>query len=134
MIELSPYQEINSFDFDGVINIPNGGVRPRPVDVIITGRCFSEYVMTKFLLMNAGMKNTLYTNHNVDKWHKTDEASSSHKINTILNLRKHSNIKIINHFEDNEIQAEIIKQKCPWVNIILLKHDLTSMTSDTNYM
>lgn len=124
--------EINAFDCDGVISIPNGGVYPGPNDVIITGRSYQEHIITQAYLATKGIFNDLYCNGHVDIDSKTDATSAMHKVNIILHLNEDGK-KVINFFEDNEVQAKIIKKWCPWVNIILLTHDLVTSTECENY-
>jgi len=125
-------KKINGFDVDGVINIPDGGVYPGPRDVIITGRCREESLRTKELLNSKGIDNQVFLSSS-DINNKTDITSGNHKADTILYL-KTIGFEVMNFFEDNVNQATIIKTKCPWVNVIILTHDLVDSTDDTNYI
>lgn len=121
---------INSFDCDGVINIPNGGVYPGPDDVIISGRSILETKKTIDLLHSKGIKNKFYLN-DIDLDKKTDKASGMHKVK-IIKMLYEQGIYIQNFFEDNKIQAAIIEKMCPKVNVILINSNLDP-ADDTNY-
>jgi len=114
--------EINGFDCDGVISIPGGGVYPGPNDIIITGRSIEEKSETEQYLKNRGIENRVYFNPLKFK-DKTRESSGGHKANVIITLKMYD-IKVVNFFEDDEIQAAVIRDQCPWVNVIILLHNL----------
>lgn len=126
-------KEISGFDLDGVISIPGGGVYPGKDDVIITGRCTTEWNKTREYLDSKKIYNYLYVNFDVKIDEKTDESSGNHKAKTIHYLLDIEKLRVINFFEDNEVQGKIIKEKCPWVNVIILKHDLVNSTDCENY-
>jgi len=115
---------MNSFDIDGVIFMGHGrtGVRPCHSDVIITGRSFEEMPETERFLGGLGIANRVFYNP-LPFNQKTRESSALHKAEVITML-KDSGKRIDIHFEDDQIQAEIIKKACPWVNIVLLHHNL----------
>jgi len=118
--------KINSYDCDGVVffnkDIP--GLRPEPIDVIITGRSFEERPETERMLAKRSINNQVF--YNPLKFDdKTRESSGRHKAYTIKDLQAQGYI-IVNHIEDDIIQADIIKELCPEVNIILLTHDLSN--------
>jgi hypothetical protein len=68
--------------------------------------------------------NALYTyaNHVVFD-QKTRQTSGEHKARTIRRLIELGS-KINIHFEDDPIQADIIRQACPEIAVVLLQHDL----------
>lgn len=112
---------MNSFDIDGVIFMGVGrtGVFPGPHDVIITGRSVEEKAETIAMLRERGITNHVYFNPiPFDK--KTRESSGQHKAYVINMLGGLIDI----HFEDDPIQADVIRQSCPNVNLVLLEHSL----------
>lgn len=111
---------INGFDIDGVISV---GIYPGKDDVIITGRSFEEIEETNQLLLNKEIFNEAYFNDVIFE-QKTRKSSGYHKAMTIKKLEK-DNIKIVNFFEDDPIQAALIEKFCPTVNVIRVIHDLT---------
>ena len=113
----------NSFDIDGVIDMDGpDGVYPGPNDVIITGRSFEEEKETRKMLKKKGIKNEVYMNPLPYK-DKTRKTSGMHKANTI-NMLEEKGKWIGIHFEDDPIQAKIIKENTPDTHVVLLKHDL----------
>lgn len=117
--------EICGFDCDGVLSIPALGksrIMPDVGDIIITGRSYEEEKETREYLNNNGIWNEIF--FNPAKFEdKSRESSGHHKAN-ILTLLKNRNINVKAFFEDDEIQARIIKRSCSWVNIIMVVHDL----------
>lgn len=115
---------VNSFDIDGVIYMgPNWtGVFPGPSDVIITGRSIEEKPETDEMLKSRGIENTVFYNP-LSYEDKTRESSGKHK-SVMLNLLIESGVEIGIHFEDDPIQADIIRTNIPSVNVVLLEHDL----------
>lgn len=116
---------INSYDCDGVVtfNSQLAGLRPEPNDVIITGRSYEERPETEWMLAKRSINNEVF--YNPLKFdHKTRESSGRHKALTINELRTRG-YNVICHYEDDEVQADIIKKECPEVHVILLVHDLT---------
>lgn len=111
----------NSFDIDGVLTI---GIFPGPNDIIITGRSFEESSETLEMLKNKGIVNDVYYNPLLYD-EKTRVSSGKHKATT-LNRLKDQGLEIGNHFEDDEIQKEIIERECPWINVIHVVHNLTN--------
>ena len=114
-------QYVNGFDCDGVLTI---GIRPTCYDIIITGRSYEEEKETYKWLNKHNIINKVYFNNKIFN-DKTRESSGQHKAN-IINFLLENNVKIINFFEDDEIQAKIIEKECPWVNVIRILHDLTN--------
>lgn len=114
---------INSFDIDGVIFMGKyDGVYPGRDDVIITGRSFEEEEETFGMLRSKGINNRVFLNPlRFDQ--KTRSSSGEHKGRVIGDLME-SGYRVMCHFEDDPIQAEIIKSMVPEVNVILLLHDL----------
>lgn len=117
---------INTFDIDGVIFINKecGGVHPGPADHIITGRSFQEQNETIVMLQKRGIHNLVHFNP-LPYDSKTRETSGHHKAAQIAKLKTYG-YKVMCHFEDDEIQAEIIKAEHPDVNVIMVVHDLTN--------
>lgn len=117
---------INTFDIDGVVSISDeiGGVHPGPYDIIITGRSYEEIPETRRMLSARGIYNRVFFNRTkFDE--KTREGSGLHKAHTIQRLQKLGYI-IMCHFEDDEIQARVIRENCPNVTVVMLVHDLTN--------
>lgn|SRR5574343_210598 len=116
---------ISTFDIDGVIFISPevGGVHPGPNDVIITGRSFEEQPETERMLHRRGIyNNVLYNPLPFDQ--KTRETSGHHKARCIKGLQD-VGYEVVCHYDDDEIQAAIIREECPGVNLVMLVHDLT---------
>ena len=115
--------QINTFDIDGVIFMDEyDGVYPGPNDIIITGRSFEEFEETSAMLKSKGINNMVFMNP-LPFDEKTRESSGEHKASTIAKLQQ-SGYKIGIHFEDDPIQAAVIKKNVPDVNVVLLQHDL----------
>lgn len=117
---------MNSYDIDGVvfINKDIDGVYPGPADIIITGRSFQESPETYKMLHERKISNAVFFNP-LYFYEKTRESSGQHKADTLNSLhRKGLDIKI--HFDDDEIQINIIKSQCPWLEVIYLQHNLTT--------
>ena len=118
---------INSFDVDGVIYMGPGrhGVFPGPRDVIITGRSLlDEEKETKSMLGQRGIFNQVFMNP-LPFESKTRESSGWHKANTINGYNARIQLtKIDIHFEDDPIQADIIRANCPGVEVVMLHHNL----------
>lgn len=126
-------KKINSFDIDGVIFMGPGvgGVYPGPDDVIISGRSVDEVVETTRMLESKGITNKLFLNP-LRYSAKTRESSGEHKANTINKL-KSDGIQVVCHFEDDEIQAAVIRQKCPDTTVVMLVHDLVSKENQRHF-
>ena len=118
---------MNSFDIDGVIYINKDhiGVFPGKEDVIITGRSFEESNETLSMLNERGIRNKVYFNPLTFE-EKTRESSGLHKA-TILNKLKVEGHTIDIHFEDDPVQIVQIKLHCPWINVVHVSHNLTTM-------
>lgn len=118
--------QINTFDIDGVIYISKevGGIHPGPDDIIITGRSFQEMPETYRMLYGREIYNRVFFNRARFE-DKTRESSGLHKAETIKRLQK-MGYKIMCHFEDDEIQAAVIKERCPDVSVVMVVHDLTN--------
>lgn len=57
---------------------------------------------------------------------KTRETSGFHKAFAIQQYNRRDQLaKIAIHFEDDPVQAEVIRAKCPEVHVVLLEHNLT---------
>jgi len=117
---------LNTFDIDGVIfvNEEVGGVHPGPYDIIITGRSFEEVPETREMLRARGIYNRVFFNR-AKFVNKTREGSGLHKAETIQRLQR-LGYNIMCHFEDDEVQAEVIRKNCPNVTVVMLVHSLTN--------
>jgi hypothetical protein len=121
---------INTFDCDGVVAIEINtpfkriiGLRPEPNDIIITGRSFEERPETERMLAKRSINNRVcYSGLRFEE--KTRQASGEHKARTIKQLQAEG-YTVVCHFEDDEVQAKVIRNDCPEVHVILLVHDLT---------
>lgn len=119
-------KRLNTFDIDGVIYINKevGGVHPGPNDIIITGRSYEEKPETLEMLRKRKIFNKVYFNgRSFDD--KTRRSSGVHKACVIKKLQS-ENIEVMCHFEDDEVQAEVIKIMCPDVNVVMIQHNLTN--------
>ena len=115
---------INSFDIDGVIYMGEyGGVYPGPSDIIITGRSIDEMKATYQMLEKKGIKNEVFFNP-IPFDQKSRESSGHHKAEILNMLRICKGVNIGIHFEDDPIQAAVIREKAPHVQVVLLQHDL----------
>lgn len=117
--------KINTYDCDGVIAISPelGGIYPGPADHIITGRSFEEELETRAMLHRRGIFNTVH--YNPLKFDdKTRYTSGLHKAKTISKLKEAGYI-IGFHIEDDEIQAQVIREAHPDVHVIMIVHNLT---------
>lgn len=113
---------INTYDIDGVINLGDYiGLKPRPLDIIITGRCTEEAEYTRDWLIKQGIYNRVIFNH-IPFSEKTRERSGHHKADRINEL-KSDGYHIGVHFEDDPIQADIIEQNTD-VKVVRIVHDL----------
>ena len=113
----------NSFDIDGVIFMDKfNGVYPGLNDVIITGRSKEEKTETEVMLKSKGITNKVYYNK-LPFNKKTRESSGHHKGQTLLYLEK-MGMRFGIHYEDDPVQAAIIKKMMPHINVVLLQHDL----------
>lgn len=121
----SIYKKIRTFDIDGVvlINKEIGGLRPDQDDVIITGRSFEEREETEAMLARRGITNKVMFN-DLPYDEKTRESSGYHKAECIKALFS-AGYTVTAHFEDDEIQAAVIRQECKDVPVIMVVHDLT---------
>lgn len=125
--------DIRTFDIDGVIAINRkiGGLRPDPHDVIITGRSFEEREETMIMLERRQIYNKVMFN-DLPFDEKTRESSGYHKANCIKALFS-AGYNVVAHFEDDEIQAAVIRQECKDVPVIMIVHDLTEKENVRHY-
>ena len=109
-----PKKLINGYDFDGVIT---AGLIPREHDVIITGRSFCMAKETYEILNDLGIKNPVYFNpqHRGDS---TRESSGEWKSLMI------SKLLIDKFFEDDPVQANVIKKNNPNVTLVYIISDV----------
>ena len=113
----------NSFDIDGVIFMDKfNGVYPGLNDVIITGRSKEEKTETEVMLKSKGITNKVYYNK-LPFNKKTRESAGHHKAQTLLYLEK-MGMRFGIHYEDDPVQAAIIRKMMPHINVVLLQHDL----------
>lgn len=113
---------INTFDIDGVIFMGTyDGVYPGPGDLIITGRSIEEAKATLEMLHRKGIYNQVFFNP-LQFHQKTRQSSGLHKA-MVINALFESGYKIAIHYEDDPIQAEVIRKFCT-VNVVLLDHNL----------
>lgn len=117
---------VNTFDIDGVIYINKkvGGIHPGPYDIIITGRSYEEIPETKAMLKSRGIFNRVFFNR-VKFDEKTRYGSGLHKAETIKRLQQ-IGYTVLCHFEDDEIQADVIRASCPGVTVVMVVHELTN--------
>ena len=114
---------INSFDIDGVIYMGKyGGVFPGPHDIIITGRSKEEEPETSAMLLSKGISNKVYMNPTAFD-NKSREDSGRQKGRTLVYLEE-IGMRFGIHFEDDPVQAEIIRKMMPHINVVLLQHEL----------
>ena len=115
---------MRTFDIDGVICMGDWvGVRPSPCDVIITGRSFEEANETDDFLQSHNITNRVYYNP-VKFEDKTRASSGEHKARVINQLMAHGHV-VQCHFEDDEVQAQVIEQETG-LPVVLLKHNLVN--------
>lgn len=116
--------KINTYDIDGVIYMGKDldGLYPGPNDVIITGRSFEEKDYTLKMLEARQIKSTVLFNP-LKFEEKTRESSGRHKAICIEILKLHG-IRVGIHFEDDPVQANIIRICHPDVNVVEVVHDL----------
>jgi hypothetical protein len=119
---------MNSYDIDGVIYLGEGrkGLLPRPEDVIISGRSWDEYGTTQdqFTKLGVPVECVIY----LAPWnitYKTRRLSGLHKANTLNMLIGMMNKDIQIHFEDDPVQADIIRQFVPGIEVVMITHNLT---------
>lgn len=119
---------ICGFDCDGVLSIPTLGkprIIPQPDDIIITGRSFEEEEETRAYLESVGIFNEIFFSPALFA-DKTRKFSGYHKANIINQLRAACGVNIKWFFEDDDIQANIIKSVHPNIEIIKLTHNLVN--------
>lgn len=120
--------KINGFDFDGVVSL---GITPGENDVIISGRCFDEAPYVNKILRDRGIMNAVYLNpiaykYRGDKTKAARTISGEHKADVIAAL-EYNRVIIDKFFEDDELQASIIKKRHKKVNIVLVKSNLVTL-------
>lgn len=114
---------INTFDIDGVIFMGiHDGVYPGKNDIIITGRSFQEKPETELMLKNKGITNKVIYNE-LPFSNKSRSSSGYHKAEAIKSLQEQG-FSIGIHFEDDPIQAAVIRSMCDNVHVVLLQHEL----------
>jgi hypothetical protein len=125
-------KRINTYDIDGVIYLGPDlyGVYPGEQDHIITGRSVDEEGYTLEMLRNRGIFNPVHFNP-IPFEQKTRESSGLHKAKSILKL-KQIGYEIGVHFEDDEIQIEVIKSIIPDLKIVHLVSNLVNKENQWN--
>ena len=116
--------KINTFDFDGVIYMGPDftGIRPCKDDIIITGRPIGESKFVYDILHERDINNPVHFNP-IPREHSdySREQSGKWKAKVLINLKK---IYIIGlHYEDDEIQSEIISSYHPDIKIVHVQHE-----------
>ena len=102
---------LKGYDIDGVITT---GIVPESDAVIITGRSREEAPETYDMLHKRGIFNAIYFNAVLFE-NKTRENSGFWKSFMINYLNVES------FYEDEELQADIIRRNCKRCNLILVK-------------
>jgi hypothetical protein len=117
--------KINTFDYDGVINMgPNHtGVRPCVNDIIVSGKPISEYEELRRKIKRMDISNHVIMNPlaRTDKKYSRRE-SGRWKAKVLLLLQECYDIGI--HFEDDPVQIEEIRLVIPNLTIVHLDHKL----------
>lgn len=121
----SKKSKINTFDYDGVINLGHGytGVKPCENDIIVTGKPISEYTELRMKLNSMDINNHVIMNpisRSSDEYGR--EASGKWKAKVLTLLKECYDIGI--HFEDDPIQIEEIRQRHSDIEIVYLRHGL----------
>lgn len=126
---------ICSFDIDGVLYNGPGmpSLRPGPNDVIITGRSYEESKETNDFLKYRKITNPVHFQQ-IEYDKKTRDSSGYHKANTInlFNSSEINHSKIVIHYEDDPVQADIIRKECPDIAVILLDNPLIELSNRRN--
>ena len=99
------------------------GVRPGPGDVIITGRSYEESDETDNFLQAHHITNQVFYNP-VKFEDKTRTSSGEHKARIINQLTGCGHL-VQCHFEDDEVQAQIIERETG-LPVVLLVHNLVN--------
>lgn len=115
---------VNSYDFDGVIFMgeEHEGLRPGPKDVIVTGRSYTQEDDTRAILMARGLHNMVFFNplqRSNPKYGR--EESGRHKAR-VFNFLESVGIRVVHHFEDDQVQADEIRKECPRVKVVMVIH------------
>lgn len=122
---MSDTKIICSFDIDGVIYNGEfgGGIYPGPDDIIVTGRSIDEKSETIDMLHSRGIYNEVFFNP-IPYVKKTRETSGIHKAKTLLTMPR-----VAIHYEDDPVQAEVIKYHHPNLHIILINNPLVTLSN-----
>ena len=115
---------INSFDIDGVIYLGEDriGLHPRHQDIIVTGRTLHDSKKTYDMLADRGITATLYLNPFPGE-RSPRETSGEHKARILRNQIDWGLNNIQNHYEDDPVQAEIIRKAVPEINVIMVDNN-----------
>jgi|ETN01SMinimDraft_4_1059930.scaffolds.fasta_scaffold124292_2 hypothetical protein len=114
---------INTFDFDGVIYMGPDftGLRPCINDIIITGRPISESKFVLEILSERHINNPIHFNPIPrEDPEYSREASGKWKAKVLDQLKQQYMIGL--HYEDDEIQSEIIQKIHPDICIVHVQH------------
>ena len=115
-------REITSWDFDGVLR--EGNCTPGEYDIVITGRTIEEAHIVYDRLEELGlMPMPVYFNpiHLKDRKNHCDFArckSGIHKA-SIIKLLKDNGVNIVEHHEDDPIQADYIAEAYPEIRLVM---------------
>ena len=115
--------KINTFDFDGVIYMGPDftGLRPCINDIIITGRPISESKFVLEILSERHINNNVFFNPIPrEDPEYSREASGEWKAKVLTQLKLQYNIGL--HYEDDEIQMNIIRKYHPDINMVHVQH------------
>ena len=116
-------KNVNSYDIDGVIFLDGyEGVYPGPDDLIVTGRSIEEAHDTLAMLASRQITNPVFFN-NRPFAEKTRESSAYHKVQ-VLSMLIASGFQVGVHFEDDEIQKQILEKAELPLKVVHLQHDL----------
>lgn len=118
---------LKTFDIDGVIFLNKNlgvGIMPPPDAFIITGRSFEEKEYTLSMLDDYGIDNIVFFSPEPFE-SKTREISGHHKADMINKLMQKGHYDFYLHYEDDPVQAKIIRENCPNGHVIMVQHELT---------
>jgi len=126
-VEFKLFSKISTFDIDGVIWLPPPlrGIMPEENDIIITGRSHEESEETYEYLNSRGIFNEVYFNPLTFN-EKSRQSSGVHKSRVLKTLLS-SGFDIGCHFEDDPVQAQIIREMVPEINVIEIRHNLVEL-------
>jgi len=115
---------VDLYDFDGVVS--TGEYAPNIGDVIITGRCYHEcdivydYLSHHSISGVAVFFNPMHIDYRGNHTLGSRTLSGKHKANVIKQLESNG-CELGKMFEDDPIQAKIIRASCPNIEIFPVK-------------